>query len=620
MVVAYHFGCGSNPAVKDTDEDGVRDDVELLYGTNPRNSDTDNDGMTDEFEIRYGLNPCSPDGVNGPAGDFDGDFLSNDKEREYNTNLSVPDSDGDGVVDGLETGSVFATNVIPRLVFDACEDITSAISTNYNRCIHCPLPVPMCIQGECVTNVTIYACGALCLNKAGYDNPGYSVSGSDFQSIVNRDAFVLAPYLQSAYIRSDIVDRQTSIKYGTATFDGVGYILVEYLNSYYSTSSSQTDSISFQLAIPTNTPDRAYSRYLDVTGQYMDGRYASIGMQTFDGKWLHSWCYHTGGRVENGLALEFLFGVNSNPLVPDSDGDGLADGQEVSIGTSPAKEDTDGDCLPDGWEVQHGLNPLSTDGDDGDAGDPDGDGVDNLNEYDMGTNPNAADTDNDGLSDGEEAVCVSFATSLPWLEFTTITNLTGAIADSYGCVSIDLPSPIVIQQEIVTNITIDVDGVVFFNKAGYVNPGWTGRPYDFDDEVADPNCLTVAPYWDRFFLSDEAAPSSVKLGTATVGADGYYVLECKHLYSDLNSYETNAISFQVAFPTGHVDRIYVRYADVVGDEMDGRYALIGCQSFDARENVTYCRSEQGKVYDGMGLCFVVGCGSDPTNPAFHVRP
>ena len=230
--------------------------------------------MTDEFEIRYGLNPCSPEGVNGLAGDFDGDFLSNDKEREYNTNLSVPDSDCDGVVDGLETGSVFATNTIPWLAFDAYEDITLAISADYNRCINRPLPVPMCIQGERVTNVTIYASGAICLNKAGYDNPGYSVSGSNFKSIVNRSAFVLAPYLQSAYIRSDIADRQTSIKYGTATFDGVGYILVEYLNSFYSTSSSQTDSISFQIAIPTNTADRAYSRYLDVTGQYMDGRYA----------------------------------------------------------------------------------------------------------------------------------------------------------------------------------------------------------------------------------------------------------------------------------------------------------------------------------------------------------
>ena len=302
----------------------------------------------------------------------------------------------------------------------------------------------------------------------------------------------------------------------------------------------------------------------------------------------------------------------ASPLDPDSDGDELVDGQEVTIGTSPAKKDSDGDGLPDGWEVQHCLDPLSINGEDGDAGDPDGDGVDNLNEYNMRTNPSAADSDNDGLSDGEEAVCVSFATPLPWLEFTTIANLTGAIADSYGCITIDLPSPVAIQQEIVTNITIDVDGVVFVNKSGYVNPEWTGRPYDFDDEVADPNCLTVAPYWDSFFLSDEVAPSSVKLGTATVGVDGYYVLECKHLYNAINSYETNAISFQMAFPTGHVDRIYVRYADVVGDEMDGRYALIGCQSFDARETVTYCSFEQGKVNDGMGLCFVVGCGSDPT--------
>lgn len=613
MVVAYHFGCGSDPAEIDTDGDGVRDDVELLHGSNPRNSNTDGDSMTDEWEIRYGLDPCSADGANGTFGDFDGDFLSNDKEQEYETNPAMPDSDGDGVVDGIETGSVFVTNALPWLVFDECEDITAVIASNYGKCVHRMLPVPLSIQGERVTNVTIYANGALCFNKVGYANPGYSLSGSDFKSIVNRDALVLAPYLQSACIRSDVADRETSIKYGTATHDGIGYILLEYLNSFYSTSSSQTDSISFQIAIPTNAADRAYSRYLDVTGQYMDGRYASIGMQTFDGKWLHSWCYHTSGKVYDGLTLEFLFGVNSDPHSTDTDKDGLPDGQEVTMGLSPAKSDTDGDGLPDGWEVQHSLSPLSINGNDGDAGDPDGDGVDNLNEYNMGTNPNAADSDNDGLLDGEEVVCVSFATPLPWLEFSsTITNLTSEIADSYGCITIGLPSPITIQQEIVTNITIDVDGVVFFNKAGYVNPEWTSRTYNFDDGVADANCFTVAPYWDWFFLSDDAAPSSVKLGTATVGTNGYYLLECKHLYSDLNSYETNAISFQVAFPTGHVDRIHVRYADVVGDEMDGRYALIGCQSFDAKENVTYCNSEQGMVSDGMGLCFVVGYGSDPT--------
>ena len=336
-------------------------------------------------------------------------------------------------------------------------------------------------------------------------------------------------------------------------------------------------------------------------------------MQTFDGKWLHSWCYHTSGKVYDGLTLEFLFGVNSDPHSTDTDGDGLPDGQEVAMGLSPAKSDTDGDGLPDGWEIQYGFDPLSVLGDDGGSGDPDGDGVDNFNEYEVGTDPNAPDTDGDGLSDGREVVCVSFASPLPWLEFTTITNLTDALAQAYGCLTIDLPSPITIQRETVTNITIDVNGVVFFNKAGYVNPEWTDMPDDFDSEIADTNCFTVAPYWNNWLsMSDVATPSSVCLGTTSVGTNVYYVLQFLNLYQDISYYATNSISFQVAFPTGHVDRIHVRYADIVGEEMDGRYALIGCQSFDAKENVTYCNSEQGMVSDGMWLCFVVGYGSDPT--------
>jgi hypothetical protein len=57
--------------------------------------------------------------------------------------------------------------------------------------------------------------------------------------------------------------------------------------------------------------------------------------------------------------------------------------QSVAFGTS----DTDADSLPDMWELQFGLDPLSTALDDGPAGDPDHDGVSNLQEYRDGTHP-----------------------------------------------------------------------------------------------------------------------------------------------------------------------------------------------------------------------------------------
>ncbi len=95
---------------------------------------------------------------------------------------------------------------------------------------------------------------------------------------------------------------------------------------------------------------------------------------------------------------EFNAGTDAN--LADTDKDGLSDGDEVKVyGSNPTSVDTDGDGIQDDWEVENGLNLLdATDG----TGDIDNDGLDNLTEFQLGTDPNNADSDNDGLTDGDE--------------------------------------------------------------------------------------------------------------------------------------------------------------------------------------------------------------------------
>lgn len=85
---------------------------------------------------------------------------------------------------------------------------------------------------------------------------------------------------------------------------------------------------------------------------------------------------------------------NTNPLNPDTDGDSLWDGEEIARGTDPSRPDSDTDTLIDGDEVQRGTDPLNPDSE----GDQLGDG----DEVQRGTDPLQRDTDEDDLHDGQE--------------------------------------------------------------------------------------------------------------------------------------------------------------------------------------------------------------------------
>lgn len=111
-----------------------------------------------------------------------------------------------------------------------------------------------------------------------------------------------------------------------------------------------------------------------------------------------------------------LAGTATNILMRDTDGDGLADGTELSYGTSPYLNDTDGDGTPDGIEARFGWDPLSA-ATPSPSTDTDGDGLPDYIELrttttgGTGTDPNNADQDGDGFTDGFEIARGRSATS-----------------------------------------------------------------------------------------------------------------------------------------------------------------------------------------------------------------
>ncbi len=106
---------------------------------------------------------------------------------------------------------------------------------------------------------------------------------------------------------------------------------------------------------------------------------------------------------------ELAFPIFQVSVVPgtisiDRDGDGLTDTREENLGTNKDNPDTDGDGMPDGWEVTANLDPLEKE----DAfSDWDNDGYSNLREYISATDPNSGLSRPSGLIadlDGDEDV------------------------------------------------------------------------------------------------------------------------------------------------------------------------------------------------------------------------
>ena len=147
-----------------------------------------------------------------------------------------------------------------------------------------------------------------------------------------------------------------------------------------------------------------------VTGTITASYDATLGTVSFTTTGLNTNANFINVPLPAGAVGDDTFNFGFSARVGGANHDLFIDNLEISTNLSL---DSDNDGLPDSWEQRYGLDPNDNgidpdenglvNVDNGPDGDPDGDGVNNEDEFANKTNPVEEDTDSDGLNDGVEA-------------------------------------------------------------------------------------------------------------------------------------------------------------------------------------------------------------------------
>ncbi|MBR4172610.1 MAG: hypothetical protein IKR48_13245 [Kiritimatiellae bacterium] len=385
----YRFGIDF-----DSDGDGLTDACERYWTlTDPESADTDGDGMPDLWEYWNGLNPLADDSGYDP----DGDGLTNISEYRLGTDTQRSDTDDDGLLDCQEAPGIVAG--VAENWMDTSHGVSLLsmlpVSKWDKGTVTIPLPFPLSMLGKTCTNITVCVDGWVALVSPGeippstafntsYNFETHSMSGAHLLVAGYWDDLKACEDTNSDIIFAEVHDGRNRL------------CVVEYRNvPLYARKESL---LTFQVVFREDAPSRVSVRFLQADG-IADGRTAGLAVQTEGGGTNLVYSYKTSGSVYSGLCLTYDVEPYTSPIASDTDGDGVADGDELLVyGTDPQSPDTDGDGIADGDELLvYGTDPQNLD--------TDGDGISDSDEILFcGTDPSVfddpvSDTDGDGIPD-----------------------------------------------------------------------------------------------------------------------------------------------------------------------------------------------------------------------------
>ena len=345
----------TQPAVADSDGDGVDDGTEVGRGTNPNDTDTDDDGVDDSSELAS-LNRTDIRDQSDPLQkDTDGDGLMDDIEFDIGCPyVNDDDSDDDGLQDGYEdadqsggiVNSLGGSGSQGSGETDPCDADSDddGLLDGAEEGLFGTAVIP---EG---VSPTVGASGpALGATVPALDSDMDNDGLSDYDEVntyqtdpmdADSDDDTVSDYDEvQSWTRSDSRDHSDPLMADT---DGDGL----------------TDDLEFTVGCTCGVGGAA-SR----DGFVNDDDSDDDGLQ--DGyEWNLS---GSGGDVSaaSGNDGELNDDGDCSLCDPDSDGDGLSDGEEVFIGTMPLNWDSDNDGLSDLEELQvYFTDPNDPDTDD----------------------------------------------------------------------------------------------------------------------------------------------------------------------------------------------------------------------------------------------------------------